>query len=158
MASKQQSILIGGLVAGVLLTSYLAVINVLCCLGVVLGGVTAVWHFTATHREPVETGDGAVMGSLAGIAGLLVSTAMDYVLRPLDMDIQSAMMGAMEALYTPEMMEQVRQQMDAAQAQQGIGAIVFNLLIGAVVTAVFGAIGGAIGAGFFGDTSSDAQA
>ena len=44
MPDTKQSILMGALVTGILSTSYLSLINLLCCLGVIAGALVAVWH------------------------------------------------------------------------------------------------------------------
>lgn len=154
MSSKQQAIFVGAIVTGVLSTSYLAVINVLCCLGVILGGAIAVQQYAAIERTTVETGDGALLGALAGAAGVIVSTLLDQALKPLQLDSQSIMQDALQTY-----MENMQGANDLPQqalqgGDPGIGMMLISLVFGLVLYGVFGAIGGAIGASIFGADES----
>lgn len=157
MTPRQQSILVGALVAGVLSTSYLAFINVLCCLGVIIGGAVATQQYASRGGGPVASGDGAVLGALAGVGGAILSQVLNRILRPLGLGMQEIVMSWMEGMQgqgmSPEMMEQMQ------SSGGGMGAMLFNLVIGLVLYAIFGAIGGALGAAFFGgdEQSGDAQ-
>ena len=149
MSTKQQAILVGGVVTALLSTSYLGLINIFCCLGVILGGIVAVQQYTSLKDTSVETGDGAVLGAGAGAIGSLLATLLDRLLRPLSLDGQSLMMGLFESFMDPQQMEMVRQQMEASQQSQSALGMLMTLLFGLAIFAVFGAIGGAIGASIF---------
>ena len=152
MTPRQQSILVGAVVTGILSTSYLGLINFACCLGVILGGAVAVQQFTSRTGTSVETGDGAVLGALAGAGGAVLANIFDRALRPLGLDSQSISQDMMQNLaqmegqqgMSPEMMQQF-------QSGGSMTMIIVGLLIGIVVNAIFGAIGGAIGAAIFGE-------
>ena len=58
MPDKQQSIILGGIVAGILSTSYLGFLNLLCCMGIIIGALVAVWHYTDTHELTIPSGTG----------------------------------------------------------------------------------------------------
>jgi hypothetical protein len=148
MSNQQQALLTGAVVTGLLSVSYLGLINVLCCLGVIIGGAVAVQRYVTLEGTGVDTGDGAVLGAGAGAAGSILGTVFDRLLRPLDLDGQSLAMDAFQQLLDPQAYEQVRQQMEGQQ-DPGAFALVLSLLLGAVLYAVFGAIGGAIGAALF---------
>ncbi len=148
MTARQQSILIGAVVTGILSTSYLFFINILCCLGVMIGGAVAMQQYTSRTRAPVESGDGAVLGALAGAGGAILQPILNWALRPFGLGIRDISMSMMEGMQgqpgmSPEMMQQL-------QTSPSLGAILFNLVIGIIVYAIFGAIGGAIGAAIFG--------
>lgn len=148
MTARQQSILIGAVVTGILSTSYLFFINILCCLGVMIGGAVATQQYTSRTRTPVESGDGAVLGALAGAGGAILQPILNWALRPFGLGIRDISMSMMEGMQgqpgmSPEMMQQL-------QTSPSLGAILFNLVIGIIVYAIFGAIGGAIGAAIFG--------
>ena len=49
MTSRQQSVLVGAAVTGILSTSYLGFINTLCCLGVIIGGAVATQQPAPLH-------------------------------------------------------------------------------------------------------------
>lgn len=152
MTIRQQSILIGAVVTGVLSTSYLNFINMVCCLGVIIGGVVAVQQFTSRSGNSIQAGDGAVLGALAGVGGAVVGAILDTALRPLNLDSSSISQGMMENVMqnmqgqqgmSPEMMQQF-------QDGGGMMAFIIGLIVGMIINAIFGAIGGAIGAATFG--------
>lgn len=153
MTIRQQSILIGALVTGILSTSYLGFINSICCLGVIIGGLVAVQQYTSRSGTAISAGDGAVLGSLAGVGGAIIGTLLDRALRPFGLDSQTIWQGAMEDIMqdmngqqglSPEMMQQM-------QGEGGIAMLFVSLIIGIIVYAIFGAIGGALGAALFGE-------
>lgn len=150
MSPKQQSILLGGLVAGVLSTSYLGVINLLCCAGVLIGAITSVWHYTSNTDDVVESGDGAVMGAGAGVVAVLVTTVLTYaIINPLGLGMEEGMMSFVQNY--ADLSEDQLQQMQAQQEQsQSPLMIAIGLGFSLVLYSVFGAIGGAIGAAVFG--------
>lgn len=156
MTIRQQSILIGAVVTGVLSTSYLNFINAVCCLGVIIGGVVAVQQFTTRSGTSIEVGDGAILGALSGVGGAVIGSILDTALRPLNLDSSSISQGMMENFMqgmqgqegmSPEMMQQF-------QDGGGMMTILFGLIVGMVINAIFGAIGGAIGAAAFGSGES----
>jgi len=140
--------ILGGLVVGVLSTSYLGIINIACCAGVIIGAMVSVWHFTDTQQLTIEAGDGALIGAGAGAIGALVAVVLDVSLvQPLGIGLDQAMMDFLQGVDLPE---ETRQQFEA-QAQQGTSPsqIGISLVFGLIINAIFGAIGGAIGAAVF---------
>ncbi len=147
MPSKTQSILLGGLVAGLLSTSYLSLINVLCCAGVIIGAIVAVWHYTSTYDLTIPTGQGATMGALAAVLGGIIGAALTYLLEAIGLPgVQELMMGYYEGFLTPEQLAQIEQQQEAG-ASTGMSIIFF--FVSLFIYAIFGAVGGAIGAAVF---------
>lgn len=153
MTPRQQSILVGALVIGVLNTSYLSVINLACCLGVFIGSILAVQQYTVVGTPVIEAGDGAVIGALAGAGGAILGSLFNLALRPLGLDSQSAMqdvimwfMGNMQGQQgmSPEMMQQYQQ-------GGGVGSFLISLVVGVIIGSIIGAIGGALGTAIFGE-------
>lgn len=153
MNVRQESILIGAVVTGVLSTSYLNFINTICCLGVIIGGVVAVQQYVSRSGISIQAGDGAVLGALAGVGGAVIGSILDAALRPLNLDSTSISQGMMENFMqgmqgqegmSPEMMQQL------PEGGGGMMTFLFGLVVGILINAVFGAIGGAIGAAIFG--------
>jgi hypothetical protein len=158
MSDKQRAVVVGAVVVGVLSTSYLQIINILCCLGVLIGGAVAAQQMSRIGG--VETGDGALLGAGAGALGAVFAQVFDLVLRPFELDSQSISRGFMESMTqtmrqsgepVPPALEQMMQQ----QSDPSVTTILFGLAFSIVLFAVFGAIGGAIGAAIFG--SDDGQ-
>ena len=80
MPDSKQSILLGALVTGLLSTSYLSYINLLCCLGVIAGALVAVWHYTDTNELTIPTGKGAGLGAMAAMGGTVIAVVLNLVL------------------------------------------------------------------------------
>jgi hypothetical protein len=159
MTPRQQSILVGAVVTGILSTSYLGLINTLCCLGVIVGGVVTTQQYAARTAGSVPSGDGAVLGAFAGAAGAVLSAVFDVMLRPLNLDSRSIQQGLQEQLMqmgggqgmSPEMMQQMQGEGPGLLSVMGLAFLFMNLIL----FAIFGAIGGAIGTALFGE--DDAQ-
>jgi hypothetical protein len=140
--------LVGGLVTGVLSTSYLGLINFACCAGVILGAIVSVWHYTSNQGVTIEAGDGALIGAAAGAIGALVTTILTLVIiQPLGLGLDQLIMDVVQGMDLPA---ETREQIEM-QSQQGSSpsTIAFNATVNLVLFAVFGAIGGAIGAALF---------
>ena len=154
MTPRQQSILVGAVVTGVLSTSYLGFINALCCLGVIIGGMVSVQQYTSRTGASVDGGDGAVLGALAGVGGSILAAVLDRALRPFGLDQQSIQKGMMDNMMQgmqgqqdlPPMLEQFQ----GGGGEAGAMMLVFGIVFGAIVNGIFGAVGGAIGAALFG--------
>ncbi len=153
MTTRQQSILIGAVVTGVLSASYFSFINTLCCLGVIIGSMVTVQQYTMRSGTSIEAADGAVLGALSGVAGSILGSIFDQALRPIGLDSTTITQGMMEEWMqnmqgqgmSPEMMEQFQ-----GGGAGGTMSFLIGLVFGIVIYAIFGAIGGAIGAAIFG--------
>ena len=150
MPSKTQSILIGALTAGILSTSYLGFINVVCCLGVILGALAAVWHYTSTHKLTLRAGSGAGLGALAAVGGALIAAVLNFLLAQIGLDASGALNDLIINQFGAQMDPAQIQEMRDQEANAGtIGALFQGLIFGIPIYAIFGAIGGAIGASIF---------
>ena len=159
MPSKQQSIILGGLVVTILSTSYLSYVNFLCCLGVLAGAIVAVWHYTETNELTISSGDGAVMGILAALFGLVLASILNYALIKMgirhDLAISQFILNSMGDNMPPEQYDAMVEQMEM---EYSIGVMLKNLAFGAIAYVIFGAIGGLLGAKMFkkgGDEPTD---
>lgn len=149
MPNRTQSVLIGGLVVGLLSTSVLGLINLLCCAGVIIGAMIGVWHYTEEHQITIPSGQGALIGTLCGVVGAVVAGVLNQILIVIGLDFAQAMQESMVQNFgmSADQLEQMQQMQGS---QQGsllwiIGGTLFNM----VLFAVFGAVGGAIGASVF---------
>jgi len=150
MPDSKQSILMGALVTGLLSTSYLSYINVLCCLGVIAGALVTVWHYTDTNEITIPTGKGAGLGAIAAIGGSIIALILNFVLIQAgirhDLAIVEFFVNSMGDSMPPEQLEEMERQLEAPFA---IGPYFLNGLLGMAISAAFGAIGGVIGAKVF---------
>lgn len=150
MPSKQQSILLGGLVAGLLSTSYLSFINFLCCAGILAGAIVAVWHYTDSNELTIKPGEGAVLGVLAALVGWGLSFVLNYALMAAgiraDLAVSQFMLDRFGASMPPEQYDTIVAQMEE---ELTFGKYFVSALPGLALSALFGAIGGAIGSVLF---------
>jgi hypothetical protein len=150
MASpKTQPALIGGVMIGVL--SALPVINLAncCCAWVLFGGVMAAYLMQQNHPEPIQVGDGAIVGLFAGVVGafvwLFVSIPLNIVMAPFQRGMARRMMENASNL-PPEL----RGIFETASTGAAVGvATVFFFFVMLVVSTLFGMLGGIIGALMF---------
>ncbi|HEX5832764.1 MAG TPA: hypothetical protein VFY34_02870 [Pyrinomonadaceae bacterium] len=70
MNNKLKPALLGGLVVGLL--SAIPFINYCCCIWAIGGGALAGFLYIKDSPAPVPTGDGAIVGALAGVVGALI--------------------------------------------------------------------------------------
>ena len=147
--AKTQPALLGGVVIGVL--SALPVINIAncCCAWILFGGALAAYLMQANHAEPIQIGDGAIVGLLAGIIGsfvwLLVTIPINLMMAPFQARMaQRALESATEV--APEL----RGMLETFGAGPAIGlGLVFGFFLMLVVSTIFGMLGGLFGALMF---------
>ena len=147
--AKMQPALLGGVAIGVL--SALPVINIAncCCAWILFGGALAAYLMQQNHPEPIQVGDGAVVGLLAGVIGafvwLIVSIPINIMMSP----IQSRM--AQRALENAsEVAPELRGLLETFGSGPAIGlGMVFGFFVMLVLSTLFGMLGGLFGALMF---------
>lgn len=147
MPSKTQSILIGGLLVGILSTSYLGLINFFCCAGIIVGALVAVQHYGKTYGIAVETRDALTIGIGAALVGLVIATTLNFVLALVgiraDLVIQQFMLDSFGDSMPPEQAREIEDQMARPVTVGMFFGVQF--LWGLLIAVIFGAVGGAIG-------------
>ena len=95
MNNKLKPALLGGLIVGIL--SALPFISTCCCIWAVGGGLVAGMLYIKSSPVPVQTGDGAIVGALAGIVGaaiyLLIGLPIAFLRGTADVEAQLARSG-----------------------------------------------------------------
>jgi hypothetical protein len=149
-ASKLQPVLLGGVFIGVL--SALPIVsagNFCCCLWVLSGGALAAYLLQQNQPTALTSGDGAIVGLLAGIVGAGVDTILSIPIVLLfgPMQVQFMQRVLENADIPPEM----RPMLDniAATGAFSVLHLIISFFFMVVVGAVFGALGGMLGALFF---------
>jgi hypothetical protein len=153
--SKTQPALIGGLIIGVLWSvPFLNLVNLCCCLGVMAGGAFAAsLLIKRSPTLPVSSGDGAVVGMLAGLVGAGVYLVLGV---PIGLVFSDSGVGVIKALFAtfdnPEINRAIEQAIEASQ-NRGLGERLLESLVSwfivSVVSVGFSAIGGLIGVAMF---------
>jgi hypothetical protein len=147
--SKLQPALLGGVAIGVL--SALPVIQLAncCCAWILFGGALSAYLMQQNYPQPIQTGDGAIVGLLAGVVGAfvwaIVSVPIGFALAPLESELAGRMMRDAGDM-APELrgfLENV-----AGRPVIGIGLII-GFFIMLCVCSVFGMLGGLFGALMF---------
>ena len=129
MNERTKAALIGGVIAGVL--SGLPVISGCCFLWALAGGFLAVFLYMKNAPGPMQMGDAAKLGLIAGVIGAAISLVLGVPLM---------LLGVGAAAMNPDL--------GRAGIGAGIMAVggVVGLILRAVIVAGFGALGGVIGA------------
>ena len=140
----------GALVIGVL--SGLPLVsagNCCCCAWIVSGGMLAAYLLQNGTPSPINMGDGALVGLLAGLMGAFVNTVVSVPMTLLMGPVQQRLLQ--QVLQSqPDMPDNVRQMVDnmGGGAMSAIGvAVGFVTML--ILGAVFASLGGLLGAFFF---------
>jgi len=140
-------VLIAGAIAGVLSAVPLVnLLNIICCLWILVGGVIGVYILKSDSGRKIEYGEGALIGLLSGLVAAVVSTVLNTLLALAGLNIGMMMMQRMINRF-PEF-EQFRDMMSAARV--GVFSIITGLLFSLVIFGAFGALGGVIGTAIYG--------
>ena len=153
--SKYQPALLGGLFIGILsLLPVIGVANLCCCLWVVAGGVLVTYLQQQGQPTPVETGDVAVNGLLAGVIGAVISSVgimlMTSMTGPV---IQDSMRQALDQ--SGDVPPQVREMVERFTNPRTLGLLMF--VVNIPVYALFGMLGSLLGLTFFRKKTPPAQ-
>jgi hypothetical protein len=68
--NKLKPALVGGLITGIL--SVIPFVSTCCCVWAAIGGLLATFMYIRSSPLPVSTGDGAMVGALAGVIGSVI--------------------------------------------------------------------------------------
>jgi hypothetical protein len=132
MNDKLKPALLGGLIVGIL--SAIPFINYCCCIWSIGGGALAAFLYIKSSPVPVTTGDGAVVGGLAGVFGGIL-----YLI----IGLPIALLFGMAA---------IQEQLTRSGVQLPISGFLFAVVAGifvAVILAVLATVGGLIGVAIF---------
>lgn len=138
---RHQPALLGGLFIGVL--SSLPVVSLCCCLWVIAGGVLTAYLQQQNRTEPLEAGEAALGGLLAGFIGALIAVGVTAIFA-LSGDMEAQLRSAIEGMQIPL---DVRDRMDAFI--QGPALILLIATVSLPVYAVFGMLGALLGSAIF---------
>ena len=142
-----QPALLGGLLIGVL-SSLPAVSlgNTCCCLWVITGGVLTAYLLQQNTAAPLEAGDAAVGGLLAGLIGAVITIIANQLLMTVTGPmVQEQLHRALDS--NPDVPPEVRDFVTRVTTGGGIALIQAAICL--PVFAIFGLLGGLLGMAFF---------
>ena len=148
MNNKLKPALIGGVALGILsVIPFVGALNLCCCLWAILGGMLATNLYVKSSPTPVNAGDGAIVGALAGIVGAVISFVLgvpiDYAMGP---TMRNFFVKLVENV-DPQQADMIRRSMEASG--DAIAPIIIQGLIGSVLLFVFAIVGGLLGVPIF---------
>ena len=138
--------IISGIIAGLLSTvPFINLVNLLCCLLVIIGGVIGVYLLSTKVDRKITYGDGAIVGFFSGLVAAVISTIIHAIFLVIGLNIA---MIVLERLW--DIIPDFEYYGDiAAAAKLGAGFVVLCLLSSILLFAFFGAVGGIIGTAMF---------
>jgi hypothetical protein len=144
--AKVQPALLGGVTIGVL--SALPVVNCCCCAWILFGGALASYLMQQNHPEPIDVGDGAIVGLNAGWIGslvwLIVSIPINTAMAPINSELVQQVLR--ESTNIPPSLRAALE----GSAGSGIGlGLVFGFFVMLVLMTTIGMLGGIFGALLF---------
>ena len=148
MNNKLKPALIGGVVLGLLSAiPFISAANLCCCLWAILGGMLATNLYIKSSPTPVNAGDGAILGALAGVVGGVIAFVLGvpiaYAMGPTMRNLMVSLIENMD----PQQAEMMRRQLEASG--DAIAPLLFQGLITSVLLFLFAIIGGLLGVPIF---------
>jgi hypothetical protein len=147
--ARIQPALLGGVAIGVL--SALPVINIAncCCAWILFGGALASYLMQANHPEPVQVGDGAIAGLMAGVIGafvwLIISVPVNMAMAPFQSQMAQRILRD-----ASDMSPELRGLFEGMSGGPAIGiGLLFGFFVMLAVSTTFGMLGGLFGALIF---------
>ena len=138
--------LIRGVCAGVL--SVIPIVNCLCCLWIIGGGVLAAYFLTKETSATLTAGDGAIVGIFTGIIAAVVDVIAEIPFRAFNERLVQEMMDRFSQYYD-EMPSGWESWLGDAGFEGSFIWAILGFAISVVVFSAFGALGGIIGISLF---------
>jgi hypothetical protein len=142
--------LYGGLIIGVIsAVPFLNLINCLCCAGIMLGGVLAIFFYKdnfTPDTPPFTAGDCMTVGVFAGLIGAFVAVTLDIIFQMI--------FGNVFGRFVLEQIQQMDIQLPeeslaaiekAFEDSLSISGVLISLVTGLILNTIFGLLGGLIG-------------
>ncbi|UCE42769.1 MAG: hypothetical protein JSV17_07405 [Candidatus Aminicenantes bacterium] len=138
--------LIGGITAGVL--SGIPIVNCLCCLGIIGGGILAAYFLTKESSVTLTAGDGAIVGVFTGIIAAFVEVFVEIPFRAMNEKLIQGMIDRFSQFYE-EMPSGWESWLEDGGMEGSIVWTILGLVVSAVIFSALGALGGIIGISLF---------
>ena len=138
--------LIGGVTAGIL--SGIPIVNCLCCLWIIGGGVLAAYFLTKESRVILTAGDGAIVGIFTGIVAAIVEAVVTIPFRAVNEKLAQGIMDRFSQYYE-EMPSGWESWLEGSGFEGSLAWTILGLVISVVIFSALGALGGIIGISLF---------
>ncbi len=148
--AKTQPALLGGVTIGVLSALPVVMVgNCCCCAWVLFGGALAAYLMQQNHVEPIQVGDGAIVGLLSGLVGAFVWLIVSIPINAAFAGLNSRMVQQV-LRDSSELPPDLRALFENVSTGPGIGVgLVMGFFVMLVVMTTFGMAGGLFGALLF---------
>ena len=162
MNSKLRAAIIGGIVIGLLSgIPYVRLGNVICCLWIVIGGALASYLYIKKSPTPVNVGEGALLGGIAGAIGWAVEIIIGVPLTILTGYPELRFMVGLLERVDPQKAELYQRNVEYAMSRsfaEQFFQSVFSLqmLLTLLVTIAFAVVGGLVAVPLFEKRKTDA--
>ena len=148
--TRAHAVLVGGAFNGVLSAlPVIGVANCLCCLWVVGGGVITAWLQQQIQKAPLELGEGAIGGMLAGVVGAVVYALVGYPVQMLTRSVTGSPLPSTVQIgdVPPELLPVIELMEELASSPMLLVLVSAALML--VLGLIFSTVGGLLGAFFF---------
>ena len=162
MNDKLRSAIVGGVVIGLLSgIPYVRLGNVICCLWVIVGGALASYLYIKKSPAPVNIGEGAMLGAIAGAIGTAVELIVGVPLTILTGNPESKFLLDLVERVDPQRAESLRQTIAEAMSRPFLEQLFYAIfswgtLFTLLITVVFAMVGGLIAIPLFEKRKADA--
>ena len=138
--------LIGGVIAGIL--SGIPLVNCLCCLWIIGGGILAAYFLTKESPVTLTAGDGAIVGIFTGIIAAIVQAVVNIPFRAMSEKIVQGIMDRFSQYYD-EMPSGWESWLEEGDFEGSIVWTILGLVVSVIIFSALGALGGIIGISLF---------
>ena len=137
--TRSHAVLIGGTFNGVLSALPIIELGNCCCLWVLGGGAITAWLLQRERTEPLDPGEGALNGLLAGVVGAVIFMIVSL---PVQFALGSLGMYEVGDLDVPP---EVRELVEALSSSVALRVMLGSVIM-LIVSAIFSTLGGLLGA------------
>jgi hypothetical protein len=133
---------------------FISGLNACCCLWVVSGGLIAAYFLQQNRPTPLTPGDGALVGLLAGVIGVVITTVLsipiDLIIGPMQRELVQRLVDSARTM-SPEAQQFFESFGDTSQLSLGsqIAFRAFGAVVFLIIGSIFSTLGGLLGAVIF---------
>jgi hypothetical protein len=148
MPSRMQPALFGGLFIGVLSSlPFVSSLNACCCLWVISGGVLTAYLLQERMTVPMNAGDAAVAGLMAGAIGAVISSVVGGIISAASgMNMQAAFD---QVLSSGDLPPQAVEMLERARSVPPIVWLLGSLFLTLIIFPIFSMLGALLGVAIF---------